>query len=371
VQVSFIYFDNKLALAIKNQIYSIQLLRAIAVSLVAYAHAIDLVEYLKINSVQASYQYLQNFGAIGVDIFFIISGFIMVYVSSNIDNFSKIKGFFKKRIIRLYALYIPVTLVLIFYKHPDVPTVLKNILLLPLFDSGTNFILPSLNVAWTLSFELFFYMIFTISLIIHKKKHNIVAIIILLSLVLLGIFMHPKEVHFVFLTNPIFIEFVFGIILGIIYMNKIKIPFTINILLLIAAIVQIIHLINNGYANISEANFTLDGSGSLLRVYLWGIPSFLLVTSIIFLSQYQNTLSNFKFTFIKKMFTLVGDASYSIYLIHTLFFSAMIHFNGLFINFQNGDILIFIFLISSIIVGCLMYTFIENPLLSFCKKKLL
>ena len=117
-------------MAIKNQIYSIQLLRAIAVSLVVYAHSIDLAQYLQLNSFQASYKYLQNFGAIGVDIFFIISGFIMVYVTTHIDSFAKIKIFFTKRLIRLFALYIPITVLLIFYKHPDSTIILKSLLLL-------------------------------------------------------------------------------------------------------------------------------------------------------------------------------------------------------------------------------------------------
>ena len=358
-------------MAIKNQIYSIQLLRAIAVSLVVYAHSIDLAQYLQLNNFQASYKYLQNFGAIGVDIFFIISGFIMVYVTTQIDSFPKIKIFFTKRLIRLFALYIPITVLLIFYKHPDSTIILKSLLLLPIFDSGNHFIMPSINVAWSLSYELFFYILFTISLIISKKYHNLITIIILLVLVLLGLLIHSDEVHFVFITNPILVEFVLGILIGIIYTSKIKIHLAIILLMLLTAIIKIIMLINNGYANISEANFVLDGSGSLLRVYLWGIPSFLLVTSILFLSQYQYTLSAFVFAFVKKTCMLIGDASYSIYLIHTLFFSAIIYFHQFFSKIQNGDLLIFIFLFSAIIAGCLVYIFIENPLLNFCKKKLL
>lgn len=355
-----------------NQIYSIQLLRAIAVSLVVYAHSIDLVEYFKIGSFQASYKYLQNFGAIGVDIFFIISGFIMVYVTSNLEGISKIKAFFKKRIIRLYALYIPYMLFFIFYKHPDVRTILKNLLLLPIFDNGTQFIMPSINIAWTLSFELFFYMLFTIALIIYKKKHSIITILIFLILILTGLLLKSTEVHFVFITNPIFIEFVLGIILGIIYTNKIKIPLTIVILMMVYAILNYHLLIHNGYGSVSEANFTIDGSASLRRVFLWGIPSFLLVGSILYLFQHSFAslfATNKIVEFIKKTTMLIGDASYSIYLTHTLFFSALIYLKVFFISVQNGDFLIFLFLVAAIIIGYLTYIFIENPLLKILRKK--
>lgn len=366
----------------RNQIYSIQFLRAIAVSLVVYAHSIDLVEYFKMGSSQASYQYLQNFGAIGVDIFFIISGFIMVFVTTNVDSFSKVTSFFKKRIIRLYALYIPITLFFIFYKKPDVLIILKNIFLLPIFDSGTQFIMPSINIAWTLSFELFFYLLFTIALFINRKKHSIIVMLILLLLVLTGLFIKSNEVHFVFLTNPIFLEFVFGIILGILYLTKIKIPNAITLLMLISALVSFGLLIYNGYDTISEANFTIDGSASLWRVYLWGIPSFLLVGAILYLfpSSPHSALetanpivpeSKAATNIFRKLMMLIGDASYSIYLTHTLIFSAFIYFQSFFIKISNGDLLIILFLITAIIIGCLTYVFIENPLLNFIKKKLL
>jgi peptidoglycan/LPS O-acetylase OafA/YrhL len=353
-------------------------LRAIAVSLVVYAHSIDLVEYFKMGSFQASYKYLQNFGAIGVDIFFIISGFIMVFVTSNVDSFSKITSFFKKRMIRLYALYIPITLFFIFYKKPDVLTILKNFLLLPIFDSGTQFIMPSINIAWTLSFELFFYTLFTIALIINRKKHSVIVMLILLLFVLGGLFFKSNEVHFVFFTNPIFLEFVFGILLGIIYLKKIIIPNVIALLMFISAIVCFGLLIYNGYDAISEANFTIDGTASLWRVYLWGMPSFLLVGSILYLFHNSTNASNSIHSerktgasIVKKIMMLIGDASYSIYLTHTLIFSAFIYFQSFFTGIPNGDLLIILFFIAAIIIGCLTYVFIENPLLGFVKKKLL
>lgn len=362
----------------RNQIYSIQFLRAIAVSLVVYAHSIDLVEYFKMGSFQASYQYLQNFGAIGVDIFFIISGFIMVFVTKNVDSFSKVTSFFKKRIIRLYALYIPITLFFIFYKKPDVFTILKNVFLLPIFDSGTQYIMPSVNIAWTLSFELFFYILFTLALFINRKKHSTIVMLILLLLVLTGLLIKSNEVHFVFFTNPIFLEFVFGILLGILYLKKIKIPNAITLLMLISALVSFGLLIYNGYDAISEANFTIDGSASLWRVFLWGIPSFLLVGAILYLFQpalpFSNSIdseSKRVTSIFRKLMMLIGDASYSIYLTHTLIFSVFIYFQSFFTKIPNGDLLIFLFLIAAIIIGCLTYIFIENPLLNFLKKKLL
>jgi exopolysaccharide production protein ExoZ len=76
---------------------SIQYLRAIASILVVYCHAIDIQVYFGISR-QQNFYYLQNFGAIGVDLFFVISGFIITYVSRNVlADIPSTKIFLQKR----------------------------------------------------------------------------------------------------------------------------------------------------------------------------------------------------------------------------------------------------------------------------------
>jgi peptidoglycan/LPS O-acetylase OafA/YrhL len=74
------------------KINSIQYLRAIAATLVVYVHSLNFIG--NGNSNQANFYFLKNFGAIGVDLFFVISGFIITYVSDNFNGFKDFKTFF-------------------------------------------------------------------------------------------------------------------------------------------------------------------------------------------------------------------------------------------------------------------------------------
>lgn len=350
-----------------NQIRSIQILRGIAAILVVYAHSIDLAYFLKKDSLQGSFKFLQNFGAIGVDIFFVISGFIMAYVTKKLSGAKDSISFLKKRFIRIYTLYLPLTVLLILYKHPDIHTIVKDITLLPLMDKGDKFVPLTIAVAWTLSFEMFFYLTMAFFITISKQKHLYATIATLGICSFTGIFYHFSEVHLVFLTNPILLEFVFGLIIGWIYIRKTQVPGWLVLLLLTAAISWFIVLIFNGYGDISEANFTLDATLSFKRVVLWGIPSALFVTAFVFI---KNSYPKINMVFENRLLLLLGDSSYSIYLIHTILFSSLISISRFLFISLNGDLLVLLFLTIAAAIGCFVYKFIEKPLLTLLQKEI-
>jgi peptidoglycan/LPS O-acetylase OafA/YrhL len=140
---------------------SIQYLRAIAALLVVYCHAIDCQIQFG-TSTQQKFYYLENFGAIGVDIFFIISGFIISYITATASKQLTIKEFLKRRFIRIVPIYYLVTAILFIIflfnsaYHVEYSSVLKSLTILPVFDSGISFWYPILFIGWTLSFEWFF-----------------------------------------------------------------------------------------------------------------------------------------------------------------------------------------------------------------------
>jgi exopolysaccharide production protein ExoZ len=159
------------------KINSIQYLRGVAALLVVYCHTID--NQLQLGtSWQQNFRYLQNFGAIGVDVFFVISGFIISYIS--LEKGTGIKEgllFLKKRFLRINPSYYIATIIGIYiYKYlgPGVTipkeTLLNSVTIIPLFGKD----LPWLGVAWTLIFEWFFYLIFVYInfLYFNKKKTN-------------------------------------------------------------------------------------------------------------------------------------------------------------------------------------------------------
>jgi exopolysaccharide production protein ExoZ len=96
----------------------IQLLRAIAVLLVIHCHILDR-QIATGGSIQQSFFYLQDFGASGVDIFFVISGFIITLVAHPFARMEQGLPFFIKRILRVVPLYWLVSLLsaFLFYRR--------------------------------------------------------------------------------------------------------------------------------------------------------------------------------------------------------------------------------------------------------------
>ena len=104
-------------------------------------------------------------GYLGVDFFFVLSGFIIAYSSSRLaDAGGGIKAYFRARLVRIYVPYLPVGIgiFLIYLALPGLseggrtPSVLTTFTLLP---SGLP---PALSVAWTLVHELIFYVVFSL-----------------------------------------------------------------------------------------------------------------------------------------------------------------------------------------------------------------
>jgi exopolysaccharide production protein ExoZ len=161
-----------------NKLAFIQFLRGIAALLVLLHHA-------TIGGV--GYRFGQPFcyglfkdGWAGVDFFFVLSGFIIVYIhSGDIGVHGKLKTFVLKRLVRIFPVYwialLPlIPAVLLFpYLRPasstDVLVVIKSFFLFPQSS-------PILSVSWTLSCELLFYSLF--ALLIYKWRLFLPAIVI-------------------------------------------------------------------------------------------------------------------------------------------------------------------------------------------------
>lgn len=278
----------------------IQALRAIAALLVVLHHAL---EESMAAAVPFSPDWFTTFGAAGVDIFFVISGFIMLYVSFPDGRAAASPlSFLIKRITRIYPFYwFCIALVLVlwtagFYRslQLDADTLIRSILLFP----NERLVI---GVAWTLVYEMYFYLVFAATLIFRKPLISLLgtsATILILSGI--GQFAPDPAVR-AFLTNPISLEFCFGLFLAYVYQRwsgaysagrLLWIP-GFGMLMLAAWLVP--HADTNG----------LPGSS---RVFAWGIPAALITLSFLYTKP-----SSMPF---RQVMVLLGDASYAIYLAH-------------------------------------------------------
>ena len=120
-------------------------------------------------------------GSAGVDLFFVISGFVMLYSSERLFGRPWASAqFFKRRLVRIVPLYWLATTALVLLVAPFAGTkaVIASLLFWPYPAGGA----PLLNVGWTLNIEMFFYLVFAAALLAKSR----VVVTTTVSIFLLG-----------------------------------------------------------------------------------------------------------------------------------------------------------------------------------------
>lgn len=355
--------DKKETFHHKKKLNLIQLFRGIAALLVVLAHG-SLIFH---ENLQRAFLFdIFNFGGSGVDFFFVLSGFIILYVHHHyIGNSSKLKSFLIKRFVRIYPIYWVVLTGKLFASLglSDSATpminlieVVKAYLLFP----QDRIILSEyfLGVSWTLTYEVFFYLIFGL-LIYLQPKFYLPIIGILLSGVILNftniVQVPENSVLLQFLFSPLHIEFILGCLAAyVVTQNKITYG---SQLLYLGLFLYTLAAINTNYNLLPVSN-----------VITYGIPATILVIGAVAL-EISKTVN------VPQMLILLGDASYSIYLIHGFVINNLVKvvLNLQIIDFFTQNSLIFSLFaifnaVMAVIIGCLMYLYLEKPLLSILRQ---
>lgn len=355
-----------------GKINSLQLLRAIAVLLVVWCHVLDLQpDHNRMGtSFQQHFFYLQNFGAVGVDIFFVISGFIIVIISSNYAADNAAGRFLIKRFIRIIPIYWIISLVPVVYhfitgsKQVATAAIIKTIIFFPFFDHSF-FDAPILVVGWTLSFELFFYFSIFTAMLLSRKWYKWIVIALLLGCIIFNYSTQTDNRLIIFFGNAIVLEFLLGVVAGIIFLSPIRIKPAVSTSLLIAGTTALLATMIFGYKDISEYDNVWNRSLSLYRVLLWGLPAAMLVAGVVLKEKMRNVV-------IHPWWILLGDASYSIYLTHTLILPSL-YIRWLkwgMVENLPPDLLIIVSLALAVLAGCIFYKLVELPLLRFLNNRL-
>ena len=315
-------------------IMNLQLLRAFAALNVVVLHTIGTADSYGYETNLISY--LEGWGANGVDIFFVISGFVMLY--TQLDNKKTVKDFLILRAIRIIPIYwlLTFTIITIYIVFPSAfreMVVSTEWALASLGFMATAILgkFPIVYLGWTLELEMLFYLVFGLSLWFRSWAVTLSVT----SLALIGIAFA--------VSNFILLEFLAGLLIALLFKR-------------------------NGFNSFGKVSLVLGGLLLSLsiseevrelvesRVILWGLPSIFIVYGAVAAPQINSKLGK-----------LLGDASYSIYLIQML--SIPIFYKLLVVLGieSSNDFLALACLIATTIAGTVMHLFIEKPMTHLIK----
>lgn len=332
-------------MANEQTLINIQYLRAVAALMVVWVHAREQFDWLKV-------QFPSGAGAAGVDLFFVISGFIMVYTTYG-KKISPL-DFMLRRIERIGPLYWAATLAIVCVAAVA-PALLKSTILSGSHILASLAFLPMLSPAfpnnywplhipgWTLNYEMAFYLLFAISLLATGGWRILILSVCLLGMVAAGAFWQFNGV-WKFYSDAIILIFLAGAAVGcfIAYAKPEK-NMLVGVFLFGAGVMLWI---------------VLQGVETGHRLWGAGIPAtFIVLGALILPSIRLRPLA---------WLATLGDASYSIYLSHIFCLAGLRVFSKLFgLVIQNdlhGWLFMFASLLASSILGVLVFKYIEQPL---------
>ena len=318
---------------------NIELLRFIAALAVVYFHAVGTLRAVAFPEIGPNS--LTELGAAGVDVFFVISGFV-IFLSLTRKNRTPIE-FARDRLIRLVPAYWILTvshLVILasvaILRGTEVPFDISWTIQSLFFVSqplGNN--LPLISQGWSLEIEMLFYLLVAVGLIIKNPIANIVfPAVALVSLVGFG------------LLPDLALEFIFGGLLGYLY-SRIKFPALIAVGAGVLGIVLFVAPVVLG---------ALDAP----RWVTWGIPSMLVVFSAINLPQLN-----------WKILPTLGAASYPVYLLHMMVINIV---SPIISMFGSSAAMFFVALASCLILsqvlGIVFDKLVDKPISRFLKARI-
>ncbi len=331
-------------------IVSLQYLRGLAAMMVVFSHGFDQLPWLK--------ALMPNVGLSGVDLFFVISGFIMVFVTAGAETSPA--NFFRMRIVRIVPLYWLFNFVnaALFIAFPQLfqtaVLTLKHFILSLFFIPHLSpavppSISPFILLGWTLNYEMFFYAIFALAMAVSLMRRVPLTIGVLVSMVALGtLSVFDGSPALEFYSNDIVLEFVFGMALAQLFLNG---------TLARVGVGPAWVAIGLGAIGVAVGAYHIT---EIPRALAFGLPAALMVAGALSIEAGREVRR-------VQPFLIIGDASYSIYLAH-LFPIALERFAWARLALPTEGILpvvsfVGVALVGGACAGIACYLVVERPML--------
>jgi exopolysaccharide production protein ExoZ len=339
-------------------VLNIQGLRGIAAMLVVWSH----VKYpiaklcpLKLVPFFATY-----FGGIGVDVFFVISGFVISMTAAK--RHSTAADFLLARIARVVPLYLIATLLCILFRTVAAEplsfnSIWNGLFYLPIFDYQ-QFTHPPLEVGWTLSFEMWFYTAFAILMTFLTPSRAAQTLPLFFACCVFGGIWYRGEWYLPrFLLHPLVLEFSFGCM---VYHFHRSIGWKISWTLVLAAVAFfLLFSVGSGYLG-SDRELGPSRYEAWLRVSLWGVPAALLLAGLVGLER--NGIWKMPAALV-----WLGEISYSLYLTHRLPQMLIAKMGGYF-YLRDPYVIGAVMAVGSVLIAYMSFVCVEKPLSSGAKR---
>jgi len=355
----------------KNKLHNIQALRALAVMLVVGLHL--LAVEIKYSQYEVLLPTFLRIGISGVDLFFVISGYIMVAVTATEDNaaFSlRPLRFLFLRASRIYPLYWVVTAAtlavylnhrsFINLPHFDFWFAVKSFLLIP--QAG----LPVLMVGWSLIHEMYFYLVFALFMLLPRRRLPYLLAVWLVVVAIGSRYVapftfNPDQNQFLRIVfSPLTVEFILGAWLALYVEARVAAQKTL-VLPVFALVLGLLVLPVIWHFFSFNANM-IDVAG-WPRVYLFTGPFLLMLYGAVAFEKDGIAIA-------PTWLVRIGDHSYSIYLTHILVLSVCgrIWKTIAWPGYTDNVMMIAIALSGVLVTGALCFRFVEKPLLDLSRR---
>lgn len=331
------------------KIQSIQSLRAIAAVLVLASHAL----LYPLAEQTLAYGRL---GWLGVILFFVVSGFIMVAVTGK-GGFEA-GAFLRRRVLRVVPLYWGFTLLAAFLALvlPDLfkstvfdgQQLLLSLAFIPFYNPASHGLHPLYKLGWTLNYEMFFYVSFALLAVLRARQRVMVLSVAYLGLSFTGLLLHPESAIPAFYTSYMPLAFVAGAWLGLAHIEgRLRdMPRS-----------MVVPLIAIALAGVAEG-FWLDRGVVEDETAFLGFLAFAVAVTALFVGVEAHLP---RLHWLERL----GDASYSIYLVHIFAVGAFAGFVLKLLEPENAFVIagaVGMAMLGGLALGWACYAMIEKPL---------